>query len=234
MLWGRVSPNGTHVVGVRSPIYGGRSDLVAVTLDGRESWKLDLQSSGAPSVSPDGTRVAFEGPAGRLDVYDIAADRLTFVGDGHHPSWAPGSNRIAYDDGAKVRIYEFVGEGYGPTVEAGTEPSWSPNGEELAMRAGPHKIELVNLKSGERRDLLEANHVSTPRWSPDGRLMMYTFQGRTSRWSLFRLFSEPHQIMIRDSKTGAEMRVGIFDEPDPGDYTWVTSRTLCRHEAAGQ
>jgi hypothetical protein len=240
LLWGRVAPDGTFVAGVLSA--SGRDPLlvIGVALDGRELWKFESEFPGVPAFSPDGQRLAFTA-AGQLTLYDTSTGELTKLGiAGQNPSWAPAGDRFAYDTGtntnpydehAKVHVYDVSRKTSSP-VGPGTHPSWLPDGQRIAVRAGSGRVELVNLQTGERREFLSAPSVTVPRWSPDGRWMMYTKEGGVPWWSLKRA-SEPHQIMIRDTSTGAEMPVGVFYKANPGDYTWVLNQTLCRSDDLG-
>lgn len=60
----------------------------------------------APQMSPDNSKLAFVGLATGIYVYDLASRQLIHVGPGTSPSWAPDSQRLAYewteDDGHAI------------------------------------------------------------------------------------------------------------------------------------
>jgi hypothetical protein len=231
LSWGCISPDGQYAVA------SDGTDLIAVTLDGRQLWQLKgVSVSGLPAISADGRRVAFAGEGRRLTVYDVTAGELRKTDiSGDHPSWAPAGDRIAYDDRGQVFVYDFV-QGTGFQVGRGTEPSWSPDGTSVAVRAGLEQVDLVNVQTRARRILLDASsYVAVPRWSPNGEWMMYTRRGPRHWWSKAAWTgSEPSQILIRRLKTGTETSVGEFYKANPGDYSWVTSPELCRATAAAK
>jgi Tol biopolymer transport system component len=208
-----------------------------VALDGRQLWQLKGASvSGMPAISADARKVAFAGDGQRLAVYDVSAGELRKLDiGGDHPSWAPAGDRLAYDDGGQVRVYDLA-RGTGFEVGRGTEPSWSPDGTSLAVRVDSEQVDLVNVQTRDRRVLIDASsYVSVPRWSPNGEWMMYTRRGPRHWWSKAEWTgSEPSQILIRQVKTGTETSVGEFYKANPGDYTWVTNRELCRATPAAK
>lgn len=96
----------------------------------------------------------------------------------------------------------------------------------IAVRAGAGNVDLVDVRTGARRDLIARRDVSVPRWSADGAWMMYSYAGGAR--SLGEASSEPHQIMVRNTKTGAEGAAGVFYKANLGDYRWMTNDALCR------
>jgi hypothetical protein len=225
LSWGRVSPDALYAVG------SDGTDLVGVALDGRQLWQLKGASvSGMPAISSDAKKIAFAGDGQRLAVYEVSAGELRKLDvSGDHPSWTPSGDRLAYDDRGQVRVYDLV-RAAGFELGRGTEPSWSPDGTSVAVRVGSGQVDLVNVQTRERRVLIEASSlISVPRWSPNGEWMMYTRRGPRHWWSKPEWTgSEPSQILIRQVKTGTETSVGEFYKANPGDYTWVSNRELCR------
>jgi len=226
---GRVSPDGMFAVGQTS------NGLAAVALRGGVLWRLDgVALSGAPAIGPDAKSIAFASGDGRLLLYVVptrALRRLDVTGS--NPSWAPGNDRLAYDDGTRVHVYDLAGA-TATEIGPGTEPSWAPDGKRLAVRVRSEQIDLVNVETRERQPFIQASsHVSVPRWSADGELMMYTRQGPRHWWSKAQWTgSEPSQILLRDVSSGAEASIGEFYKADPGDYSWVRNQALCRTPAA--
>jgi hypothetical protein len=226
LWWGRVSPDGGYVAAREEPVDGRPADLfTGIAIDGRRLWSIAADAPGVPAISADATKVVYSS-AGRLHLFDVQARRLkTLSTDGQHPSWSPAGDRIAFDDGVKTRIYELALDTTTDFAE-GTEPSWTADGTGIAVRAGANRVDLVDVRSGTRRELIARRHVSVPRWSADGVWMMYSYSGGAR--SLGEASSEPHQIMVRNTNTAAEGTVGVFYKANPGDYSWVTSEQLCR------
>jgi Tol biopolymer transport system component len=226
LSWGRVSPSGTFIVGTDGTRLNG------VAFDGRELWRIQTIVSGFPSIKADEARIAFASD-GRIDIYDVkTGERETIVKGGLNPAWAPDSDRIAYDDGANVRVYDLI-SATSYEVGKGTHPSWSSDGGNVAVRVGTDEVDVINVQNLARRTFAAASYVSPPRWSPNGRWLFYTHAGGGSWWSLDGWLSDPYQVILRDARTGAESSIGMFYKGQ-ADYTWVTNRTLCRDDSANQ
>jgi Tol biopolymer transport system component len=229
LSWGRVSPDGSYAVGTDG------THLVAVTLIGARLWELkDVSVSGMPAISADAKKIAFTSRNQQLTVYDVSTRELDALEvNGQNPSWAPRSDRLAYDDGAQVHVYDLA-RATAVEVGRGTEPSWTPDGNSVAVRVNSEQVDLVNVQTRERRVLIDGSKsISVPLWSPNGEWMMYTRRGPLHWWSKAEWTgSEPSQIMVRHVKSDAEASIGEFYKANPGDYTWVTNRELCRASTA--
>jgi Tol biopolymer transport system component len=231
LSWGRVSPDGSYVVGTDG------AHLLGVTLNGGRLFDLkNVSVSGMPAISGDAKKVAFTSSDQQLAMYDVATGELKRLGiRGQNPAWPRAGDRLAYDDGAQVRVFEFA-RVTSIDVGRGTEPSWSPDGTSLAVRMNSEQIDLVNVQSRERHPFIEAaSSISVPRWSTNGEWMMYTRQGPRHWWSTAEWTgSEPSQILVRHVKSGTEGSIGEFYKANPGDFTWVTNRDLCRRASSPQ
>jgi Tol biopolymer transport system component len=104
----------------------------------------------------------------------------------------------------------------------------------VARSSGAPHVDLVNVQTRERRVLIQASsYLSAPRWSPNGEWMMYTRRGPRHWWSKAEWTgSEPSQILVRNVKSGTEASIGECFKANPGDYTWVSNRELCRASTA--
>ena len=222
--WGRVSPDGSYVVGTDG------ASLTAITPAGDVLWQLTGTSvSSVPAVSADSRRIAFTTKERQLLVYDVAIGemrRLNAVG--YNPSWAPSGAQLAYDDGNHTYVTDLHTEG---TIDigVGTEPSWSSDGNTIAIRSNTNVIDAIIVHSRDRQTFLSAaTRLGVPRWSPDGKWMVYSRRGARQWWSKAELTgAETSQIMVRNLQTGVEASVGEFFKGNPGDYNWAESTELC-------
>lgn len=73
-----------------------------------------------------------------------------------------------------------------PFLGSNFQAEWSPGGEDLAYVAEHHRwggdlrLHVRNLKTGEERELVSDLDVKTPRWSPDGRHILFRGADRGS------------------------------------------------------
>ena len=146
-----------------------------------------------PAQSPDGTRVAFTSSRdGDREIYVMDADgggpeNLTFhEAWDEAPAWSPDGERIAFVSDRNGDVEEYGGlrfntdifvmnaDGIGveqvtsdPLSRSADQPAWSPDGSSIAFRKVGGGIFVLELSSGEARNLTEEGWA--PSWSPDGR-----------------------------------------------------------------
>ncbi|HEY3182676.1 MAG TPA: hypothetical protein VGJ77_07585 [Gaiellaceae bacterium] len=143
----------------------------------------DEVNDAAPSWAPDGTRLAFTGATGELEVIgrDGSGER-TLGAVGASPTWTPDGSTIAVVGFGEDGIYLADPDGThaprqivsGPALM----PAWSPDGRSLAFVRGT--IEQGRM-SVVRRDGSGEHAVGGPRsiapaWAPDGRMLAYVRQ----------------------------------------------------------
>jgi serine/threonine-protein kinase len=139
----------------------------------------------SPSVSPDGTRVAFQEVNAEISQSDIwvwsltqrTKTRLTFeAGLAVGPVWSPDSRRIAYTslgEGLFVRLADGTGMRETLLTSAGVVWDWTAD-DELIFTDGGDIFVLSLAGDRERRPLLTTNfNESRPAVSPDGRWIAY-------------------------------------------------------------
>lgn len=154
-----------------------------------------------PSVSPDGTRLAFqegnaqEGSAG-VTATDIwvwsftqgTRNRLSFeAGFQVGPVWSPDSQRVAYTSvGEGIFVRSANGIGTPELLLAGPAPvvwDWTVDDELIFTDGGD--IGVIDLVSRERRPLFTTSfHEYRPAVSPDGRWIAYE-SNRTGQPEVF-------------------------------------------------
>lgn len=177
----------------------GFSDLVRMTPqpDGAaDATRLQTAPEGSfePSVSPDGTQVAFVSSRdGDPEIYVMKADgtgvrRLTFFHrEDWAPQWSPDGRFIAFLSSreGRARVFVMRPDGSGTRAVSGTvdtgeerDVAWSPDGSALAFvgrqpggQTRIWKVAMdgsapVALTSGEQLD-------DQPAWSPDGKYLVH-------------------------------------------------------------
>jgi Tol biopolymer transport system component len=162
---------------------------------------------GGPSVSPDGSKIVFDGLfydapvkiASHIFILPIAGgevtERVTGLDDLGNACWSPDGKQIAFvgvdwrDEGSIYNIYVMPAEGGEPrrltsdsdNVDEGYI-AWSPDGKYLAFKSRDHKIRLFPLGGGPSQVLVEGVRCywwgTGLAWSPDGAELAYTTNDR--------------------------------------------------------
>jgi eukaryotic-like serine/threonine-protein kinase len=148
-----------------------------------------------PSLSPDGTWVAYAGEAtGNRDIYLQSVSGKTPINltadsadDDDQPAFSPDGERIAFRssrDSGGIFVMGRTGESVRRVTRVGFKPSWSPNGGELVYATqnvelnpqntqGSSTLAIVDLSSGESRILNAAGDGAMASWSPHGYRIAY-------------------------------------------------------------
>ena len=157
-------------------ILDARSGAVVGTAGGSKLDNLD------PSLSPDGTKVAFERDAsddsGRtFGIWTAGTDGShlrQLAKAGHYPLWSPTGGKIAYvafaGKSVALRLVSAAGGKSRALVPRNvtTVFGWSPDGKSIAFEMGNNrKLAVVNLATGKVRSLLQLHYAPTAVWSPD-------------------------------------------------------------------
>ena len=150
-----------------------------------------------PAQSPDGTRIAFSSSRDvNWEIYVMDADggapqNLTFhEAWDEGPAWSPDGERIAFVSDRNGDVEEYGGlrfntdifvmnaDGSGveqvtsdPLSRSADQPAWSPDGSSIAFKKAGGGIFVLELSSGEARNLTDDGWA--PSWSPDGRWIAY-------------------------------------------------------------
>ncbi|MBM7112064.1 TolB family protein [Archangium primigenium] len=148
-----------------------------------------------PSVSPDGTQVAFvSSREGDPEVFVMKADgsdvrRLTtFHKEDMAPQWSPDGQWLSFLSDREGRVRLFVLKPDGTTLRAVSgsgklgeerEPAWSPDGRKLVFVAPSPgtkaRIWVADVAAGgEPVALTDGKAVDDqPAWSPDGKHLVF-------------------------------------------------------------
>ncbi len=174
-----------------------REDLSSVDflrLDPREQleFRERVDSSRFPDLSPDGSRVVFQG--NRLGeglgigiyVMNCATREVRLLiadAEAHGPRWSPDGRQIAFTQSRGISIVEADGSNFRKIdglPDPSSAPSWSPDGNQIAFvsrGAVAWEIFTVELGSGRIQQLTHTTEARTanqgPAWSPDGSKIAY-------------------------------------------------------------
>ncbi len=152
-----------------------------------------------PSLSPDGSQVAFErdafnNPGKTYGIWTANTNgshlrRVARVGE--QPLWSPKGATIAYvrSEGKSVPL-RLVSAGGGksralvPNVM--TVFGWSPDGKSIAFETGKGRLAVVNVATRKVRSLRQLRNAQTAVWSPDSSELLANTVSKTC-WSTWRV-----------------------------------------------
>jgi TolB protein len=150
----------------------------------------------APSISPDGRRIAFTSVVGDFDRIVVMrsngsgvrqlSPRLA-VWDEFNPRWSPDGKRILFSSTRYGQADLFLMDANGAHRKRITSTGlldevyadWSPDGKRIAITVANAKakywIDIVNADGKGRRTLVkgQASDAYHPSWSPDGRRIAF-------------------------------------------------------------
>jgi Tol biopolymer transport system component len=176
-------------------ILDAQSGAVVGTAGGK---KLDNVN---PTLSPDGTRVAFERDAsnesgktfGIWTAKTNGSDLRRLVKVGQQPLWSPASAKIAYVAPAgKSVALRLISAGGGKSRalvrNVWTVFGWSRDGKSIAFETGAGRLAVVYVATGKVRSLLQLHYAATAAWSPDSSELVANSVPKSQRcWSTWRV-----------------------------------------------
>ena len=134
----------------------------------------DVDAGDHPSLSPDGSKVAYDQWAGAFFVYVANAD-----GSGKHglavgddPAWSPDGTRVALVNGGRLSVANSDGTGFHQigSIE-GTEPDWSPDATKIAYAW--QGIWIADADGSNPHRVTSYPQDFNPHWSPDGQRLVF-------------------------------------------------------------
>ena len=181
------SPGGRSILFARE--VDGVSALFAADRSGANAVRLtppELSASFYPrtTFSPDGRTIAFSsfeqcsGQCSRWGLYVVGRDGsgLRRVADGHSPSWAPDSRRLAHDSDLGISVTDTrTGETILAARGNGHQSIWAPRGERIAYSAqirGYGVACTVNADGSRNRCTRGHSFVSLV-WSSDAKRIAF-------------------------------------------------------------
>jgi len=177
-------------------ILDAQSGAVVGTAGGKKLDNLD------PSLSPDGTKVAFERDASddsgnTFGIWTVNTDGghlRQLVKVGQNPLWSPTGGKIAYVAFAGKSVALRLISAWGGKSRAivrrnvSTVFGWSPDGKSIAFETGKGKLSVVEVATGNVRSLLQLRYAPTAVWSPDSSELLVNTVPRTQTcWSTWRV-----------------------------------------------
>ena len=179
-------------------IIDARSGSVVGTVGGKSLDNVD------PSLSPDGTRIAFDrtasdGSGKTFGIWTAKTDgsRLRQLAKvGRQPLWSPTGGKVAYvapaGKSVALRLIPAAGGKSRALVPRNVENvfGWSPDGRYIAFETGTGtlgKLAVVDVATGKVRRLLQLDYAPTAAWSPDSTELVANSVSRTQTcWSTWR------------------------------------------------
>jgi Tol biopolymer transport system component len=176
----------------------------------------------SPSLSPDGTYVVYSRSVeGNSDIFwqrvDDGQPRNLTEGspaDDTQPAFSPDGQQIAFRserDGGGIFVMGATGESVRRLTDFGFNPSWSPDGREIAVategafdptaRFSRSRIFRIEVATGARRPLTVPDGVQ-PSWSPHGsRIAFWGIERPASRRAIWTIPAEggAPRIVVRDA-----------------------------------
>lgn len=195
--WSRISwlPDNRRIVGGGDGSSLGGYLWILDTLDGGLSpLTVGLGGSHAdPSVSPDGSKLAFAAIESDMDLVDIPLEGsppralLATSRQEGLPSWAPAGSQLAYvtdREGPRGIWLYSPGEGtsrplvttrdFEHRIRVFDSPSFSPDGRRIAYQAQSESGDLwISSVAGGPPVRLVKGGADSPTWSPDGHWIAY-------------------------------------------------------------
>lgn len=202
------------------------------------------QNAKRPSLSPDRTRIAFDGtPPGLPAMSDFrvqvvgrdGTDRRTLTKPplwSLDADWSPGGKLLAFTrmhahgDGSDASVWVAKPDGSGlRRVADGQSAGWSPDGRRLALSDRGGDVVVVNADGKDRVRLTATRALEQPEaWSPDGKRVLFTRWPRGSSNSDVYAMDTDGGHVRRLTRSGSEDIAAAWS-PDRSQILFTSTRT---------
>jgi len=187
---------GTHIYYVHQAAFRAPKEIWVMDFDGRNQHYVTRFNnlSIEPSVSPDGSKIAFTSYAkGSPAIFVFSVDPvrdLRFYNQvasmNGQPSFTPDGKQIVYSSSAgrccRIFIAGLDGRGFRPITSGGidAEPKVNPKtGANIVFssgRSGPEQLYMMNMDGADIERLTDGTgEASNPSWHPGGQLIAYAW-----------------------------------------------------------
>jgi hypothetical protein len=210
--------------GVAHAAAPGRNGEIAFVRDGAvwvaapdgSAQRLLIPDADSPAWSADGRSLAFvrDDDIWIADADGSEAHQLTTGGGAGSPTWSPDGRRVAYEWGYTTWAINVDGTGaaqisttidpYDPSDPAGPstyDPDWSPDRSLIAVMGQTSNELFPSLTTfapdGSGWTALY-DGTDDPEWSPDGRHLAYTVDGRIYHTSWSEVYVDDEDVSPSD------------------------------------
>jgi Tol biopolymer transport system component len=192
----------------------------------------DVEFGEDPSLSPDGSKIAFARWVGTYVIYVANADGSGERGlaAGIDPAWSPERARVAFtSQNGALSVINADGSDYHRLGSlTGFDPDWSPDRSKLAYSNGGIWTASADGTNGQR---LTTGPDFDPRWSPDGRTIVFTSRRND-------VLARGTQELYLIDADGSHLRPLTFSEParavTRGQIRSAAGRLLSSFEVDGR
>jgi len=134
-----------------------------------------------PSISPNGTKIAFDDGTNlwTMDINGANAVQIPGPIAGTDPSWSSDGSTLAYINAGNVWTVSSAGVGAAQRTNGGTAsgPAFSPDGTKIAYAEGATGIWTVPVGGGASTSIV-GGPDSAPSWSPDQSQIAFSAGGQ--------------------------------------------------------
>lgn len=198
----------------------GDSEIYSLTADSLTKLTDNSWQDEYPRCSPDGRRVSFSAnPGGKFQIFSMNMDgsdikQVTYAPhDAIEQAWYPDGTRMAYTQEAPGRHFSIwvqdlktgKGEQLLPQFPGSNAlPDFSPSALLMGFtgkRLAGWDVFMLDLATGQWQDLVKGGHSCRPRFSPDGKKIVYVSSeadGKGDIWMMNPGGSEKTRLTERD------------------------------------
>ena len=157
-----------------------------------------------PSVSPDGSRIAFRSNNSIFTMTIAGTGRKNLTPDGQgssgEPAWSPDGSQLVYTNNGQIVVMDSNGR-HRHVIAANSghrEPTWSPDGTTIAYTstADGEQIYAVDPDGSNVRSLSKDPSVADeqPEWAPDSKHLLFTSNRFPGFFEIFQMAADGSDV----------------------------------------